>query len=449
MSKSNLLKEAIADAKAVRATALANAKNRMEEAFTPRLQSMISTKLQNEVEGEDDEEVVDEPETVDVEPGAEANVDVEPTEEPAPEGEEEPVDVDVEPDAEADVDVEGGDEPVEIETEPEGGDVDVEVEPSEEEPEEEEPVDESDLDLESIIRELEDESEEDEMEEPMFTDEAVDDVEDEEELDESDGMEATHSSNKNTSKGMEDKGDVTPHLTGGELNAGGGEQVSPDRGKPFNTEIGAELPADSDLTKNPKHYIYEEDEDDENFEDEGDVEINIDEILHELEENDYNGFSYDPMLSKTSKQSDPFEFQNQQLKERVGSLTKDLKEHRQVIKFLKSKLNEVNLLNAKLLFTSKLFKSKNMNNSEKMKIIESFDRAKTLREVKLVYSTIAESINATSRATKIVKKITENFGGASKVVASTKPSKKKVITESIVSEEGANRLQKLAGIKKK
>jgi len=37
----DLLKEAIADAKAVRETALANAKIALEEAFTPRLQSMI------------------------------------------------------------------------------------------------------------------------------------------------------------------------------------------------------------------------------------------------------------------------------------------------------------------------------------------------------------------------------------------------------------------------
>merc|ERR1712100_775221 len=45
-----LLKEAIADAKAVRETALANAKLALEEAFTPRLQSMLSAKLSEEEE---------------------------------------------------------------------------------------------------------------------------------------------------------------------------------------------------------------------------------------------------------------------------------------------------------------------------------------------------------------------------------------------------------------
>ena len=50
----DLLKEAIADAKAVRETALQNAKIALEEAFTPRLQSMLSKKIQNEVESEDE-----------------------------------------------------------------------------------------------------------------------------------------------------------------------------------------------------------------------------------------------------------------------------------------------------------------------------------------------------------------------------------------------------------
>ena len=55
MSKSKLLKEAIADAKAVRETAIANAKIALEEAFTPRLQSILSRKLQAEMEGEEEE----------------------------------------------------------------------------------------------------------------------------------------------------------------------------------------------------------------------------------------------------------------------------------------------------------------------------------------------------------------------------------------------------------
>ena len=51
----DLLREAIADAKAVRETALANAKIALEEAFTPRLQSMLSKKIQSEMEDSDEE----------------------------------------------------------------------------------------------------------------------------------------------------------------------------------------------------------------------------------------------------------------------------------------------------------------------------------------------------------------------------------------------------------
>ena len=53
MAKSDLLKEAIADAKAVKETALANAKLALEEAFAPRIQSMLSHKLAEELDDED------------------------------------------------------------------------------------------------------------------------------------------------------------------------------------------------------------------------------------------------------------------------------------------------------------------------------------------------------------------------------------------------------------
>ena len=68
----DLLKEAIADAKAVRETALENAKIALEEAFTPRLKSMLSQKIQNEMEGEE-------------EAGDEEEMEEQEEEEPAPE----------------------------------------------------------------------------------------------------------------------------------------------------------------------------------------------------------------------------------------------------------------------------------------------------------------------------------------------------------------------------
>ena len=114
-----------------------------------------------------------------------------------------------------------------------------------------------------------------------------------------------------------------------------------------------------------------------------------------------------------------------------------LREAYAVIRFLRSKINEVNLLNSKLLFSNKLFRSNSLSEAQKMTVIENFDRATSLREVKLVYATLAESLKG---ATK-VRQIKESF--ASKPIASTRPSKN-ILNEGDVM---ANRLRKLAGLK--
>ena len=94
-----------------------------------------------------------------------------------------------------------------------------------------------------------------------------------------------------------------------------------------------------------------------------------------------------------------------------------------------------------MLFTNKLFKNYQLNNPQKMKVVETFDRANSLREVKLVYSTLAESF---SYGTSISKK--SRYGlqeaTASKRVKSTRPTKK-VISEG---KELSNRFKKLAGL---
>ena len=114
-----------------------------------------------------------------------------------------------------------------------------------------------------------------------------------------------------------------------------------------------------------------------------------------------------------------------------------MKEYKEAVVFLKDKLHEVNLLNAKLLFTNKLFKSFSMDNDQKMKVVETFDRAQTIREIKLLYATLAENLNTPKRSKKA-----GNEGVASKKSGSTKPSKK-VITEE---NEVADRFKKLAGL---
>ena len=127
--------------------------------------------------------------------------------------------------------------------------------------------------------------------------------------------------------------------------------------------------------------------------------------------------------------------------EELNTIKADLEEHRNVVKYLRGKLNEVNLLNAKLLFTNKLFRNFGLSNEQKLKVVETFDRATNLREVKLVFSTLAESFG-NKVASKPSKK-QESKGSSSKPVASTKPKTEEVISEGFDMKE---RFQKLAKI---
>jgi hypothetical protein len=137
-------------------------------------------------------------------------------------------------------------------------------------------------------------------------------------------------------------------------------------------------------------------------------------------------------------------------------LKSELNECVKVIEFLRGQINEVNLLNAKLLYTNKLFKefAQVLDDPYRMKIIESFDLTKNVREVKLAYALLAESLNfgtqvsaakkasAKTAPNSAVRQITE--GLASGRVASTKPSAT-LLTEG--ANEMANRFKKLAGIR--
>jgi hypothetical protein len=359
----DLLKEAIADAKAVRETALENAKMALEEAFTPRLQSMLSQKIQTEMEDEEGEEVAAEME--DEEDVLAAQDEVPGDEEPAMEQDDEEEMLAAQDEVPGEEDEEGVIEingvkyaPVvsEEEEDEEGG------EAMEEEEEEE-----GDLDLEAVIRELEseldDEEAVEESENPYDNNEQHDDMK----------KVAEQSDSSDIGKG-DNKVDV----------ADAGDEEDPGKGK-------------------LKEQEGEDDED-----------IDLDEVLKALSEE---------------------EDEEEEVAE-VAKLRSDLDEHRSVIETLRGKLNEVNLLNAKLLFTNKLFRKYGLNNEQKMKVVEQFDRAGTLREVKLVYSTLGESFGAARN------NINESKGAASKPVASTK-SEKKVISEG---NELKDRFKKLANI---
>lgn len=338
----DLLKEAIADAKAVKEVALANAKLALEEAFTPRLQSMLSQKLSEEAEAEETEEPVEE--------YGFYNEEEETEEAPVEEGDEET------------------EEPAMEEAE--------EEEPAMEEGEdEEEPMDE---DLMEIIRQLE------------------------EDLVSSDigGGDNKKPAPKASSTSTQMKSEKLVQLVEDEGESE--EEVA---------EIQEILRA-----------LREEEEAEEAPVEEMEEEVDIREVLRALREED--------------EEEAHVEEAEEAEEEHVAE--SKLREAYAVIQFLRSKINEVNLLNSKLLFSNKLFRKHSLSESQKMTVIENFDRASSLREVKLVYATLCESLKTAKGTTKQIK---ESF--ASKPIASTRPSSN-ILNEGDVM---ANRLRKLAGLK--
>lgn len=351
---SKLLKEAIADAKAVRETALANAKIALEEAFTPKLQSMLSRKLQEELEGEEEKE--DE-----VEMTQENDVSSEigkgdGTKMPAAKA----FDSAAESDelAAADVDKISA----EVGSEDENAEKVADITEGEEEEEDitgatpgsamnEEEGDEDELDIEEIIRELE--ADADAEEAPMAEEEA--------------------------------------------------EEAPAVVAEPAAEEAPVE----------------EEEE------------IDLDEILREM------GYGDEAEEEAPVTEEEDGEDHSAEL----AAKDAELEEAYKVIGSLRKTINEVNLLNAKLLYVNKLFRGYNLTNEQKTKVVETLDRTKNVREVKLVYTTIAESFKIGSTATKkTTTKLTESY--ASKPAASTAPAKQ------IISEDNsaAARFKKLAGI---
>ena len=419
----NLLKEAIADAKAVRETALQNAKIALEEAFTPKIQSMLSQKIQQEIEDEDelgDEEVPvgEEEEELPVEPVLGPEEDDEfGGAVPGEEEEELPVEPELGPEEDDEFGGEvsvGGEEDEAVPYEDENEVIEIngvkyapivseeehEGEPVGEPELEDEPI-EDELDLEAILRELEiDEADDfvDDNEAP--TEKAIKD-ENYEEQAVGDGLSSDEAETA-------DQADLAENDVSSDI----GKSDNKVNAKAADTSAtGAQGPEGegSDVASGKEN---EEDE----VVDDLTEEIDLEEILAALNEED---------------EEDEEEVETESIKS-------DLAEHRKVVRYLRSKLTEVNLLNAKLLFTNKLFRSFPMRNEDKLRVVETFDRARSLREVKLVYSTLAESFGGSVKT-----KIKENKGSASKAVGSTKPKTKKILKEG---SELKDRFQKLAGI---
>jgi hypothetical protein len=387
MSNSKLLKEAIADAKAVRETAIANAKIALEEAFTPRLQSILSQKLQQEMEDEEEADVNEEYGAEDTSDADSSKIDGD-NKQPADDANSSSELAQGNPDTEvetAPVGSEEDDTEVVKEGEEEGDDESIEEGEynadgeeevvAEEEGEDESEEDEDELDLESIIRELEGELEE--------------------ELDD------------------EEEGEV--------------EDIAQDVVDGHEEELHNEEESEEEHGEEEVEETYHEGEE---SEEDLDEEIDLNEILREMGYGD---------LEESEETVEETVEENNELDE----VKAELEAAMSTISELKSTINEVNLLNAKLLYTNKLFKSYDLTNEQKMKVVETLDRTGNVREVKLVFSTLAESFKFTGTAKKQKQsKLTESF--ASTPVASTAPAKE-VIQES--TNTMADRFKQLANIK--
>ena len=384
----DILKEAIADAKAVREVALANAKAALEEAFTPKLQSMLSAKLSetlNEEEEDLDENYMDEEmdETMDE------------------------MDMDEEMD-----EITGMDEG----DFGEGADLDEEI------------------DLEEILNELE-------LEEGEVEEETVDEAKDmdEETMDEAKDDE-------------EDKLDeMEVNYKAETANRAGYKAEYVHEGNE-NFDLDALLEEINNLDEN---------EDEVNEGDFGEAFTGRGEtpgargglgsksgVLVPLEGESFEDYQQRVPDSPWIKW---FKADAARIKANFSegaSVYEELEETQSALETVRTELNEVNLLNSKLLYVNRIFKANTLNEGQKLRVVETLDKAETAKEAKLIYETIKDTFNVAkskkaSFKTK-TKSLKEGIGMASKAAGTSTAPKKEIISES---NNMVNRFQKLANIK--
>ena len=336
----DMLAEAIADAKAVKDMAIANAKAALEEAFTPQLKSMLSLKLQEMADEDMSEESVEEMYD-DVEEGF----------------------------GEFDTPENTG-----------FGEMGKKA------------LDEEDIDLEELLAEIENEEEIDEtLNEAEEAGESEEEEAGEEEEEKGEPMNLEDMTDEDLKAMIEDV--IADMVEAGELEAGNEEG----EGEEGDEEIDMEMDGE------------EED-------------VDLAELLREIEE--------DTVMETTATTTETTTVD-------TTALTTELENAYTTINTLRSELNEINLLNAKLLYTNKIFKAKTLNEEQKVKVLSSFDKATTVKEVKLVYSTLNEGLKVKNTP------IRENLGRASKATNTPVVNTKQPIVES---NAVFDRMRKLAGL---
>jgi hypothetical protein len=379
MSNKDLFKEAIADAKAVREAALANAKVALEEALAPQLQTMLSAKLQ---EMELDE-------------------------------------------ANKDDQMEEGFYPDETSDKIQDA-----YRKNRAALEEDENLEE-DFDLSEILAELSEEeineAKEEGEEEEGDEEESEDETADTEEPEIEDEP-AEDSNEKMTDLTVDELKDIIKDIISAEIGSG---KMAADMGDEaeemaidFSDETGGE-----NLRQNADDAIAHSEEEEID-------EIDLEELLAEL---DSLGDAEADVDDAEADIEGMYEAKKKKEEEKKKDDEKEIKEAIATINTLRSELNEVNLLNAKLLYVNKIFKARNLNESQKLKVIAQFDKATTAKEAKTIYESMSTAIAATSSKKSALK---ESLGFASKA-AGVAPKKNIVEVD-----ETMSRWQMLAGIKK-
>ena len=395
----NFLKEAIADAKTVKESAIANAKIALEEAFAPRIQSMLSAKLE-EMENEGLEEEADDKVEEAKKDDSDKMEEGMPKEAPRAKNKE----TRKTEDERSGNDLAEGDDDKELD--------EILAELDNELSEEADSKDDS-----KDIKEDEDTD----AEEEGYKDGEEDADED---MDEDEDIDLEDMSEEDLKKFIED---VIEDMVGaGELEAG----------ESFEDDVDVDVDEDGEL----------EVEDDM----ETAVDVELDEAKEEIDEKQgYDARLGDALGGKHGKKKQDMKQRradSENMEKADGKrkfagdskMKEELAEAYATVKTLRSELNEINLLNAKLLYTNKIFKSKNLNETQKVKVLEAFDKAGTVKEAKLVFETVNTGMNSNSR-----KHVNENLGRASKSISTPKSPSKKPIVES---NEMVMRFQKLAGI---
>ena len=394
MANRDLLADAIADAKAVKEVAIANAKAALEEAFTPHLKDMLAQKI-NEIEE------IDEVEEISEESRKErAKVDKYEYEKGKLKGQNK-------------FDKEVSTKIDETEEMDEGY--------GKESMDEEKEMDEE-LNLDELLAELE-------LEEAKEMDEAKDEMDEaKEEMDEA---KEEISEESEAERADVDKYEYEKGKEAGEDDDVDLDDMSEEELKNMIEDViedmvnSGELEAGGDAVE----MVDAEDE-------EVDVTVDVTDTEEiELEENARTDAEQEGYKDGFKDAKDDIEAELKKMK-----VSEELNEAKEVINHLRSELNEVNLLNSKLLYTNKIFRGKNLTENQKIKVLKAFDKAETVKEAKNIFEALNENLVAKS----IKSNIRESLGMASK---SAGVAPKRPLNENVIQEDAmVARFKKLAGI---